>query len=168
VTFLYKKFEWDANAFDDFINDWNQVLKSNGINLCQLIWDAFIRKWNCSHVAAVKYLKRIWLIHKEKICWTNQYLHFGTTSTLRGEGNHFFVERYLKIANGDMLTVLNNSARLFQAQFTDLNSRRRTIQHWRLSSARAFNAKLHQACNISLFSIDGFGRKVRSVSLDEC
>jgi hypothetical protein len=62
------------------------VLNINGIDLFHFIWDAFIQKWNRSHVAAMEYLRQIWLIHKEKIvrCWTNQYLHFGTVDDRGG------------------------------------------------------------------------------------
>jgi transposase-like protein len=62
-----KKSEWDANTFDDFMSDWNHVLNSNQIDLFHLFWDAFIQKWNRSHMAAVEYLTQIWLIHKETI-----------------------------------------------------------------------------------------------------
>jgi hypothetical protein len=160
-----KKFEWDANTFDDFMSDWNQVLNSNGIELFHLIWDAFIEKWSRSHVAAVEYLERIWLIHKEKIvrCWTNQYLHFGTTSTSRGEGNHFVVKRYLKIANGDMLMVLNNLERLLQTQFTDLNA---ASESEKLVIAHRHNLPfMHPLVkNISQFALDKMLRQHQEIS----
>ncbi|KAI9913225.1 hypothetical protein PsorP6_006225 [Peronosclerospora sorghi] len=52
----------------------------------------------------------------------SRYLHFGTNSTSRGEGNHFVLKRYLKIANSDLLMVLKNLERLLAARFTDLNA----------------------------------------------
>jgi hypothetical protein len=49
-------------------------------------------------------------------------LHFGTTSTSRGEENHFVAKKCLKIANGDMLMVLNNLQCLHQTEFADLDA----------------------------------------------
>ncbi|KAI9910743.1 hypothetical protein PsorP6_010322 [Peronosclerospora sorghi] len=65
------------------------------------------------------------LIHIEKIvsCWTGCFPHFGTTSTSRGEGNHFIVKMILGIVNNDLLTVFNYIRLLLDMKFTELNAK---------------------------------------------
>ncbi|KAI9910986.1 hypothetical protein PsorP6_010898 [Peronosclerospora sorghi] len=102
-------------------------------------------------------LYRAYLAHiKGKIigCWTDQYLHFGTTSTSRGEGNHFMLKKYLKIANGDLLTVLKNLEHLLAAQFTDLNAA--------MESEKIFIAHRHK-----LDFMHPFVKKISQFALDK-
>ncbi|KAI9905243.1 hypothetical protein PsorP6_013717 [Peronosclerospora sorghi] len=85
----------------------------------------FQTKWRPSQDAMVQYVHDTWLIPKEKIvrCWTGRFPHFGTTSTSRGEGNHFIVKRILGIVNNDLLTVFNKISLLLDTQFTELNAK---------------------------------------------
>ncbi|KAI9915592.1 hypothetical protein PsorP6_007268 [Peronosclerospora sorghi] len=84
------------------------------------IWTKFQTKWRPNQDALVQYVHYTWLIHKEKIvrCCTGRFPHFGTTSTSRGEGNHFIVKRILVIVNNDLLKVFNKIRLLLDAQFT--------------------------------------------------
>ena len=49
-------------------------------------------------------------------------LNFGTTSTSRGEGSHYVLKRYLKIANLDLLQVLTRLNLMLVSQYTELNA----------------------------------------------
>ena len=41
------------------------------------------------------------------LCWTNKVLHFGNTSTSRGEGAHWTLKRNLSSSIGDLKTVVD-------------------------------------------------------------
>jgi Zinc knuckle len=119
-----KKQEWADVALDGFLADWSTLVYSQTREQFETARSAFASKWRTSQAVLVDYVERTWLVHKEKIvrCWTDQHLHFGTTSTSRGEGNHFVVKRFLKIVNLDLLMVLKNLRLLLERQFTELNA----------------------------------------------
>jgi len=56
------------------------------------------------------------------LVWTDRHLHLGSTTTSRGEGNHFVAKRYIKIVNGDLLMVLKSINLMLETQFTELNA----------------------------------------------
>ena len=96
------KFESNENIFDRFMNDRNDFMLSNSVQLFEYSWKAFVNDWSPSNIPAVQYLERTLLVYKEKIvrCWTDQYLHFGTMYTSRGERSHAVVKKCPKIATG--------------------------------------------------------------------
>ena len=57
----------------------------------------------------VRYLESTWLQYIDRFVrlHTGRYLHLGTSSTSRGEGAHYVVKRYIKIATLDLLQVNN-------------------------------------------------------------
>jgi hypothetical protein len=63
-----------------------------------LIGMTLLKKWSTSNNVDVKYIATTWLLHKDKIicCWTSQYMHLGTVSSSRDEGNHFVDKKNLK------------------------------------------------------------------------
>ncbi|KAI9908974.1 hypothetical protein PsorP6_015232 [Peronosclerospora sorghi] len=62
-----KRTAWDSNSFDDFMQQWNQVVHSNDVNDLQANWAAFVQNWTPYNRNALDYIERTWLIHKEKI-----------------------------------------------------------------------------------------------------
>jgi histone-lysine N-methyltransferase SETD2 len=121
-----QKFNWQGDGFEDFLSGWNSLVASKTIQEYEDTLRNFEISWNPSNPAAVQYIQETWLCHKEKIvcCWTNQVLHCGTSSTSRGEGNHFVVKRNLKIANGDFLMVFDRLDRFLSLQHRDLETRK--------------------------------------------
>ncbi|KAI9919409.1 hypothetical protein PsorP6_017782 [Peronosclerospora sorghi] len=102
------------------------LLNIVGITATDSTWAKLQTKWRPSQDALVQSEDDMWLIHKEKIvrcCWAGRFPHFGTTSTSRGEGNHFIVKRILGIVNNDLLTVFNKIRVLLDTQFTELNAK---------------------------------------------
>ncbi|TPX65427.1 hypothetical protein CcCBS67573_g08134 [Chytriomyces confervae] len=71
----------------------------------------------------------------------------------RGEGNHFVVKRYLKIATGNLLMVLQNLIKLLATQFTTLNA---TMECQKLAVAHRHNLPFMKLLvkNISQFALD--------------
>jgi hypothetical protein len=52
--------------------------------------------------------------------FTDRYLHLGSRSTSRGQGNHFCVKRYISFARCDLLRVFQNISLMLETQFTEL------------------------------------------------
>nr|CCA20967.1 Pc21g00130 putative [Albugo laibachii Nc14] len=57
----------------------------------------------------LEYLANDWLIYKERFvnAWTSKYLYFGNKATSSVEGAHAYVEKFLQVSTGDLLSVLN-------------------------------------------------------------
>ncbi|TPX75717.1 hypothetical protein CcCBS67573_g03038 [Chytriomyces confervae] len=146
-----KKLGWSGDVFDEFMKGWNQVLYAPDVDQFQSIWNAFTQKWSPSNAAA--------------------YSHFGTSTTSRGEGNHFVVKRYLKIVNSDLLMVLKNLMLLLGTQFTTLNA---AMEREKLAIAHQHSHFFMRALvkNISHFALNKMLRQyeevLRTSELDQC
>jgi hypothetical protein len=97
---------WEAESFDLFLKEWNEVVWSKTEHLLDLNWTAFAEKWEViNHKRAVDYIQKTWIPHKERFisCFISQYFHFGIISTSRCEGNHSVIKNYLSSFKSDLL-----------------------------------------------------------------
>ena len=59
------KYRWDENNFENFINDWNDLILSNSLEMFEYSWKAFVNDWSPSNIPAVQYLERTCLVYKK-------------------------------------------------------------------------------------------------------
>lgn len=98
--------EWEA-----FYGGWINIIQSSTEPEFQTRWDAFHDTWT-EHPECLEYLSDLLFKYhyrrKFVACWTNKVLHFGNTSTSRGEGAHWALKRNLLSSVGDLKTVVDS------------------------------------------------------------
>lgn len=75
---------------------------------------------NDGHIDCVEYLRFIYInSHRQRFvrCYTNQMLHFGTTTTSRGEAGHAALKRQLGSSTGDLKTVVDDIKLLLMNEY---------------------------------------------------
>ena len=74
---------------------------------------------------AVEYIDNQWMQYKEKFvrCYTNRYLHLGTTSSSRGESSHYALKRNLTSSKLDFLSFYKQLKLMLTNQFAELEKK---------------------------------------------
>lgn len=93
----------------------------------RLGWRAFKRDYQHAEFAeALQYIQNQWIKDgmKQRFlrCYTNQVLHFNETSSSRVESAHWTIKRWIKLSNGDLLSVT-------QTIDTMVTTRHRSAEH---------------------------------------
>jgi hypothetical protein len=108
--------------WDKFLLDWNCCVESKSEDAFTSQWNLFTSKYSQMYSAAVGYIDKTWIVHKDKFvrAFTDTYFHFGSRSTSRGESSHYAIKRYLNLARCDLLLVYKKLNVFLENQFIEL------------------------------------------------
>jgi len=142
--------------WNSFISSWNTYINSKTVELCDENWNNFYNTFYESHSLAVSYIKNEWLPRKSMLvrAYTDRFLHLGSRTTSRGEGNHFCIKRYVNLAKCDLLNVFSRLSLMLENQFCDLKK-----------YSEEEKLKVYHKHNIPLFSL--IVRKISTYALDK-
>jgi len=116
------KYFAEANELHEFLKLWTSCVRAENeeeyaSKLCELEESNSSAAWE----QALSYVRDVWLPHSDRFLRhkTNGYMHLGTISTSRGEGNHHALKTYLKTPRCDMLMVFDRLKLMLQNQFVE-------------------------------------------------
>jgi hypothetical protein len=117
-----RKYFSNEETWAEFISSWSDCINSPTEADWNVVWGDFSSKYSQICPLAVTYVTEQWVSRKELIvrAFTDRYLHLGSRTTSRGEGNHFCVKRYINLARCDLLRVFQNISLMLETQFTEL------------------------------------------------
>jgi hypothetical protein len=103
-------------------------------------WEIFKGKYS-SFPKALEYLKTYWIPYKDRFlyCYTNTYMHIGSTSTSRVEGNHSVLKSYISISKLNLLEVFKRISLMLSNQAKELNSSSIKQEQLKLSHCHQLN-----------------------------
>jgi MULE transposase domain/FAR1 DNA-binding domain len=121
----YSKLNKTKEDIDTFMESWNKVIYNSKIDEFEHQLYEFKRKYN-SDIDIITYIDNTWInIHKEKFitAFTNEYLHFNSTSSSRVEGAHSIIKKYLLVSTGHVDTVCMKLELAISNQITEIKAK---------------------------------------------
>ena len=109
----------------------------------------------CSFPKVLEYIKTYWIPYKEKFlyCFTNIYMHIGSTSTSRVEGNHSVLKSYISISKLNLLEVFKRISLMLLNQAKELKSSI-MLEQLKLSHRHRLNIFASINKKVSQFALD--------------
>jgi hypothetical protein len=106
-----------SDEFDEFFSLWIKLVHSPTEDEYDKRLTGLESTYS-QYPSVIRYLKDVWLIHKEKfvVAWTRQHLHLGNAATSRVEGSHAFIKKHIGSSSGNMLVVFEQVKRGIQTQ----------------------------------------------------
>jgi len=119
-----KKHFLNGEEWNRFLAAWNGLVYSKSDVQFEEAFAAFTQAYSVSHPDAFAYVNGTWIPHKAKFVagYINDWMHFGTSSTSRVEGNHHVIKSYLRLGSLDLLLVLNRLTIMLANQMVELNT----------------------------------------------
>ncbi len=105
--------------WNEFFQNWKNVMYVSTKSEFREIWNAFSNKYNLSHEDCVKYLIDTYIRdHRRRFVKTyiNQVLHFETTMSSRSEIEHSQLKRYLRASTDDLKTMIDSISLMLKNQ----------------------------------------------------
>ena len=121
----YSKLNKTKEEINEFMESWNKIAYSNKINEFENQLYEFKRKYS-SDTNIIAYIEDTWINnHKENFitAWTNNYLHFNSTSSSRVEGAHSTIKKYLLVSTGHIDTVCMKLELAISNQITEIRAK---------------------------------------------
>ncbi len=118
-----KRFFPVQEDFDSFMENWTRCEYSNSEEDFKAQWHLTTTLSGSSGwQSAVWYVQDTWIPFSERFnkCYVEQFLHMGSASKSRGEGNHGVIKRSIKASNADLLVVFQRVDGMLRAQFVQL------------------------------------------------
>lgn len=113
--------EWEA-----FLIAWHAVIYASTVDDLTAAWTTLVKEYAEEHYDDVDYVFNTWLEPwRTRLCkaYTNDIMHFGTTTTSRVEGIHRVLKTNLKFSTGDLMAVVDSIETLLINQRKDYNTR---------------------------------------------
>ena len=104
VTANCKKDFNTKEEWDDFISAWTSVVYAASRVDYESAWQGMNDTYYLTHRECLDYLRETYIMsfHRRFVKFqTDQVLHFGTTTTSRGEGGHAALKRHLGVSTGN-------------------------------------------------------------------
>jgi len=98
--------DWEA-----FLAAWHAVIYGNNHAEFKAAWIQFVTTYWETHSDDINYIIDTWLEPwRDRLCkyHTNEFRHYGITTTSRAEGIHRVLKSNLKLSTGDLMTVVDN------------------------------------------------------------
>jgi hypothetical protein len=142
-----------AQEFDTFLEDWNDVIRSNTELQFDEAWNQMRHKFS-EFQRPILYLQNNLIPLKEKFAtpWTNLIRHLGTVTTSRAEGLHAQIKRYLVSSREDILSVYNAIKLAVNSQITEIAC---AVEQQKIVNYSRFGGILSKVRNkISVYALD--------------
>lgn len=113
--------EWEA-----FLTAWHAVIYASSTADLQAVWKSLVTEYSENHYEDVVYIYTTWLEPwQTRLCkaYTNEIMHFGTTTTSRVEGTHRVLKANLKCSTGDLMAVVDGIETMLMNQRKDYKTR---------------------------------------------
>ena len=125
VKAKYSKLNKSKEEIDKFVDCWNNIIYSKNIDIFYSNLLKFKEDFS-SDISIIVYIEDTWINnHKEKFitAWTNNYLHFNSTSSSRVEGAHSTIKKYLLVSTGHIDTVCMKLELAISNQITEIKAK---------------------------------------------
>lgn len=112
--------EWEA-----FLTAWNAVIYVSSVDGLKAAWKSLVQQYCESNYNDVEYVYNTRLEPwKTRLCkaYTNDIMHFGTTTTSRAEGIYHVLKANLKSSTGDLMAVVDSIETMLMNQRKDYNT----------------------------------------------
>ena len=101
VTANCKKDFNTKEEWDDFISAWTSVVYAASRVDYESAWQGMNDTYYLTHEKCLDYLRETYIMSFHRRFVKFQVLHFGTTTTSRGEGGHAALKRHLRVSTGN-------------------------------------------------------------------
>ena len=125
-----KKYFTRGEQWDTFLAAWNTLVYSRTEVTFAKEFAVFQQTYSATNPTVMEYVNSTWMPHTDKFvaCYINEYLHFGSSSTSRVEGNHHIIKSYIRLGSMDLLVLLTRLTAMLANQTTELNAEIRRQQ----------------------------------------
>jgi hypothetical protein len=110
--------------WQQFMERWNMLVSNMSVKLFGVALGVFKETYLGTHPAAWQYVNTTWMPHKERFvaCYIDEFPQFGSTSTLRVEGNHHIIKSYFCVGTFHLLTLTKRLGLMLANQHVELNA----------------------------------------------
>jgi len=159
-----KKYFTRGEQWDTFLAAWNRLVYSRTEVTFAKEFAVFQQTYSATNPTVMEYVNSTWMPHTDKFvaCYINEYLHFGSSSTSRVEGNHHIIKSYIRLGSMDLLVLLTRLTAMLANQTTELNAEIRR-QQIIVSHHLKQDAFRHLHSKVSLFALGRLHEQLKHV-----